>query len=77
MTAASVYSTCFTGTTLSIVVALSQICIKLVLETTWDMVNVLAIGVYSARACEEPVVIASAPSNARTGYGWLGVGYYR
>ena len=77
MTAASVYSTCFTGTTLSIVVALSQICIKLVLETTWDMVNVLAIGVYSARACEEPVVIASAPSNARTRYRRLGIRHCR
>jgi hypothetical protein len=41
------------------------------------MVNILATGIYSARVYEEPVVIATAPSNARTRYGRLGVEYYR
>jgi hypothetical protein len=78
MTAASVHSTCFTGTTISIVVALNQIRTKLVLKTSWDIVNVLATCAHSARACEELVAIASAASNAiRTRYGGLGVGHCR
>jgi len=41
------------------------------------MVNVLATGAHSARACEEPVAIASAPSNTRIRYGRLGIGHCR
>jgi hypothetical protein len=77
-TTVSVHSTCFVGTTISVIVALKQIRTKLVLETSWDIVNVLATGAHSARACEELVAIASAASNAiRTRYGGLGAGYCR
>jgi hypothetical protein len=64
MTAASVHSTCFTSTTISVGGALKHIRTMLVLKTSWDIIGVLSTGALSARACAEIVVIAGAACNA-------------